>query len=50
MVTFLVENGADINLEVQVTKIDGTTEYRSPINGAKTTKILQYLQSENAKT
>jgi len=47
-VKFLVENGADVNLGVNVTLLNGT-EYRSPLNGAKTHKIKQYLIDNGAK-
>jgi ankyrin repeat protein len=48
MVKFLVENGADVNLGLQVKTINGNV-YRSPLNGAKTTKIRDYLLNMGAK-
>tara|TARA_R110002167_G_C12687214_1_gene652045 strand:+ start:289 stop:876 length:588 start_codon:yes stop_codon:yes gene_type:complete len=48
MVKFLVENGADVNLGVNVKTVKGNI-YRSPLNGAKTTKIRDYLLSVGAK-
>jgi ankyrin repeat protein len=48
MVKFLVENGADVNLGLQVKTIKGNV-YRSPLNGAKTAKIRDYLLKMGAK-
>jgi bla regulator protein BlaR1 len=48
MVKFLVENGADANLGVQVNTVKGSI-YRSPLNGAKTDEIRDYLLSMGAK-
>lgn len=48
MVKFLVENGADVNLGVQVDTVKGNI-YRSPLNGAKTTEIRDYLLDMGAK-
>ena len=48
MVKFLAENGADLNLGVQVNTLKGSV-YRSPLNGAKTDEIRDYLLSMGAK-
>jgi ankyrin repeat protein len=48
MVKFLVENGADVNLGLQVNTVKGNI-YRSPLNGAKTHKIRDYLLNMGAK-
>lgn len=48
MVKFLVETGADVNLGVHVNTVNGNI-YRSPLNGAKTTKIRDYLLNMGAK-
>lgn len=48
MVKFLVENGADVNLGVQVNTFKGSI-YRSPLNGAKSDEIRNYLLKMGAK-
>jgi hypothetical protein len=48
MVKFLVENGADVNLGLQVNTVKGNI-YRSPLNGAKSAKIRDYLLRMGAK-
>jgi ankyrin repeat protein len=48
MVKFLVENGADVNLGVHVKTVKGSI-YRSPLNGAKTPEISDYLLKMGAK-
>ena len=48
MVKFLVENGADVNLAVTANTLRGN-ELRSPLNGAKTTEIRDYLVLMGAK-
>jgi len=48
MVKFLVENGADVNLGLHVNTLKGNV-YRSPLNGAKTDKIRDYLLNMGAK-
>lgn len=48
MVKFLVQNGADVNLAVQASTLKGTT-LRSPLNGAKSQAIRDYLLSMGAK-
>ncbi|WP_161603939.1 ankyrin repeat domain-containing protein [Paraglaciecola arctica] len=49
MVKFLVENGADVNLGLHVNTVKGNI-YRSPLNGAKTDKIRDYLLNMGAKS
>jgi ankyrin repeat protein len=48
MVKFLVENGADVNLAITANTLQGS-ELRSPLNGAKTTEIRDYLVLMGAK-
>lgn len=48
MVKWLVENGADVNLGVEVNTLKGSI-YRSPLNGAKTDAIRDYLLGMGAK-
>ncbi len=47
VVKYLVEQGADVNLAVQVKTVQGD-ELRSPLNGAKTIKIRDYLIAKGA--
>lgn len=49
VVKYLVENGADVNLSVMA-NVRGGKELRSPLNGAKTTQIKDYLISQGAKS
>ena len=52
MVEFLVENGAAVNLGVDVLNVrDGKKimEYRSPLNMTKSSKIRNYLVSKGAQ-
>lgn len=48
MVKLLVEQGADINLGVYINNM-GVQRYRSPLNGAKTDEIRDYLLVMGAK-
>jgi ankyrin repeat protein len=49
VVKFLVEQGADINLAVKAKTVKGF-ELRSPLNGAKTTVIRDYLIANGARS
>jgi len=49
VVKFLVEHGANVNLAVQAKTIRGT-ELRSPLNGAKTEEIREYLLVNGARS
>lgn len=49
-VKFLVEQGADVNLAVEITNIFGEQEVRSPLNGAKTKAIADFLIANGAKS
>jgi len=48
VVKYLVENGADVNLAVMA-NVRAGQELRSPLNGAKTTEIRNYLLAQGAK-
>ena len=48
VVQYLVENGADVNLSVMA-NVRGGKQLRSPLNGAKTSQIRDYLISQGAK-
>ena len=48
VVKYLVENGADVNLAVQANVRFGK-ELRSPLNGARTEKIRDYLLKNGAR-
>jgi len=47
VVKYLVEHGADVNLAVNTQTLKGM-ELRSPLNGAKTNQIRQYLLANGA--
>ena len=49
VVKFLVERGADVNLAVEA-KIFKGTELRSPLNGAKTSEIREFLINNGARS
>lgn len=49
VVKYLVENGADVNLSVEAKVLKGT-ELRSPLNGAKTKQIRDYLIAQGANS
>jgi len=49
VVKFLVEQGADVNLAVEATTVRGK-ELRSPLNGAKTSKIREFLINNGAQS
>jgi ankyrin repeat protein len=49
IVKFLVEQGADINLAVEAKTLKGS-ELRSPLNGAKTIAIRDYLIANGARS
>lgn len=49
VVQYLVENGADVNLSVMA-NVRGGKELRSPLNGAKTSEIREFLIRHGAKS
>lgn len=49
VVKYLVENGANVNLAVEAKALRGT-ELRSPLNGAKTEQIKNYLIAHGARS
>jgi bla regulator protein BlaR1 len=49
VVKFLVEQGADVNLTVEAKVLKGT-ELRSPLNGAKTSEIREFLINNGARS
>lgn len=49
IVKYLVEKGADVNLAVEANVIRGK-EWRSPLNGAKTKQIHDFLIANGAKS
>lgn len=49
IVEYLVENGADVNLAVEANVMRGK-EWRSPLNGAKTKQIRDFLIANGAKS
>ena len=49
VVKFLVEQGADVNLAVEAKVFKGT-ELRSPLNGAKTAEIREFLINNGARS